>query len=57
MSKNTSSTKTSVDAEALRDQVKSKYREVATNPEQEFHFHTGRPLTEHLAYDAAITSQ
>ena len=46
MSENTSSMKAPVDAQALREQVKSKYREVATSPEREFHFHTGRPLTE-----------
>ena len=57
MSENTSSTKAPVDAQALREQVKSKYREVATSPDQEFHFHTGRPLTERLGYDVAITSQ
>jgi SAM-dependent methyltransferase len=57
MSENTSFTKAPVDAQALREQVKSKYREVATSPEQEFHFHTGRPLTERLGYDVAITSQ
>lgn len=36
-----------VDAEALRalrEEVRSKYREVAVNPHGRFHFHTGRPL-------------
>jgi len=33
-----------VDPETLREQVKEKYREVATNPRGSFHFHTGRPL-------------
>jgi arsenite methyltransferase len=42
-----------VDQTALREQVKDKYREVATNPAGEFHFHTGRPLAAHLGYDAA----
>jgi len=40
-----------VDAEALREEVKKKYRAVAENPEQSFHFHTGRPLTVRLGYD------
>ncbi len=44
-----------VEAEALREQVKDKYREVATNPHGQFHFHTGRPLAKRLGYDDAIT--
>jgi arsenite methyltransferase len=43
-----------VDPEALRDQVRAKYREVALEPGQTFHFHTGRPLAARLGYDAAI---
>ena len=39
-----------VDAEALREDVKSKYREVATDPHGEYHFHTGRPLAKRLGY-------
>jgi len=31
---------TPVDPAALREEVKSKYREVALNPHGEFHFHT-----------------
>lgn len=42
-----------VDAEALREQVREKYREVATDPHREFHFHTGRPLAARLGYDPA----
>lgn len=42
---------TAVDAGALRDQVKEKYREVAVDPGGEFHFHTGRPLAARLGYD------
>ena len=57
MSKHSSPEKTGIDAAALREQVKLKYREVATSPENEFHFHTGRPLCRHLGYDEAITSQ
>jgi len=43
-----------VDAEALREEVRKKYREVATNPHGSFHFHTGRPLAARLGYDAAV---
>ncbi len=43
-----------VDAEALRAEVRDKYREVAVHPDGEFHFHTGRPLAARLGYDAAI---
>ena len=43
-----------VDAEALREEVRKKYREVAANPHGSFHFHTGRPLAARLGYDAAI---
>ena len=32
-----------VDAQALREQVRAKYRDVALNPHRTFHFHTGRP--------------
>jgi arsenite methyltransferase len=35
----------------LRQQVQSKYIEVATEPEKGFHFHTGWPLAEMLGYD------
>lgn len=45
-----------VNAEALREEVKSKYREVATNPHGEFHFHTGRFLANRLGYDDALVS-
>jgi SAM-dependent methyltransferase len=40
-----------VDPEALREQVKEKYREVATDPTRPFHFHTGRGLAQRLGYD------
>ena len=42
-----------VDADALREEVREKYREVATDPGGEHHFHTGRFLARHLGYDAA----
>jgi len=40
--------------EALREAVRSKYREVATDPRGSFHFHTGRPLAARLGYDVTI---
>lgn len=46
-----------VDAAALREEVKAKYREVASAPDGEFHFHTGRPLARHLGYDPAQVDQ
>lgn len=45
------STDTLVDAVALREEVKDKYRDVALDPHGEFHFHTGRPLAKRLGYD------
>jgi len=41
-----------VDPEALRAEVRDKYRQVATDPAASFHFHTGRPLAARLGYDA-----
>ena len=43
-----------VDADALRAQVREKYRQVATDPTGTYHFHTGRDLAERLGYDPAI---
>jgi arsenite methyltransferase len=40
-----------VDVVALREEVKSKYREVAADPHGNHHFHTGRYLAKHLGYD------
>lgn len=45
---------TTVDPEALRAEVRAKYSEVATNPDGQFHFHTGRRLAELLGYPAEI---
>ncbi|HVM04800.1 MAG TPA: methyltransferase domain-containing protein [Acidimicrobiales bacterium] len=45
-----------VDPDTLRDQVRGKYREVATDPHRGFHFHTGRPLAARLGYDAAAVA-
>lgn len=50
------SSNVSVDAEALREEVRSKYREVAINPNGSFHFHTGRPLAKRLGYDDTIVA-
>jgi arsenite methyltransferase len=43
-----------VDPEALREEVKSKYRDVALNPHGEYHFHTGRMLADHLGYESEL---
>jgi len=48
------SDKVMVDEEALREQVRVKYREVATDPNRTYHFHTGRPLAARLDYDTAV---
>ncbi|MEX2620305.1 MAG: methyltransferase domain-containing protein [Egibacteraceae bacterium] len=54
-----------VDPQALRQEVRSKYRAVALEPDGEHHFHTGRALARHLGYadetvaglpDAAVES-
>ena len=42
-----------VDARALREQVREKYREVALDPRRTFHFHTGRWLAARCGYEAA----
>jgi len=47
---------TFVDAELLRDQVREKYRAVATDPDATYHFHTGRPLAARLGYDPDIVA-
>jgi arsenite methyltransferase len=45
-----------VDADALREEVKSKYREVAVDPHGAHHFHTGRFLAKHLGYDETFVA-
>ncbi len=45
-----------VDAEQLREQIKQKYREVATDPGGVFHFRTGRDLADHLGYDPDVVA-
>lgn len=45
---------TPVDTGILREQVRSKYRDVAANPNGAHHFHTGRSLATRLGYDCAL---
>ncbi len=45
-----------VDPEALRADVREKYREVALHPDGEFHFHTGRPLAALLCYPSEVVA-
>jgi len=45
-----------LDADALREEIKNKYREVATDPHGTHHFHTGRFLAKHLGYDDAFVA-
>ena len=40
----------SLDVKKLRDEISAKYRQVATSPDQEFHFHHGRYLATLLSY-------
>jgi len=42
-----------VDPEALRGEVREKYRAVALKPDAAYHFHTGRPAAARLGYDQA----
>jgi arsenite methyltransferase len=46
-----------VDPEALREQVRDKYHEVAVDPHRTFHFHTGRPLAARLGYETDAVDQ
>ena len=43
-------TQVAPDVATLRREVQHKYTEVATNPEQTFHFHHGRPPAQTLGY-------
>jgi SAM-dependent methyltransferase len=45
---------TPVDSEALREEVRKKYRDVAIKPHDKYHFHTGRPLAQRLGYDSEV---
>lgn len=46
-----------VDPVTLREQVKSKYREVAVDPHGAYHFHTGRRLASRLGYDNTVVDR
>src|SRR6266571_4819966 len=48
-----STTQRTLDTHELEQRVKEMYREVAEEPDKEFHFETGRPLAERLGYPAA----
>jgi arsenite methyltransferase len=41
-----------LDTADLQERVKSMYEQVALDPQQDFHFETGRPLAERLGYPA-----
>ena len=43
-----------IDRDELRRFISEKYRDVATNPELGFHFHTGRPLALMLGYPTEL---
>ena len=43
-----------VDVDALRAEVRDKYRAVAVAPDAEYHFHTGRRLAAKLGYDPEV---
>jgi arsenite methyltransferase len=47
-------TPTPVDPDALREEVRRKYQEVAHDPRGPHHFHTGRPLAQRLGYPAEV---
>src|SRR5205809_6837823 len=46
-----------VDLEALRNEVREKYREVAEDPAAEYHFHTGRAHAVRRGYPATPLDQ
>ena len=43
-----------IETDALREEVREKYRMVAADPTAQFHFETGRPLAAKLGYDPVI---
>ena len=45
-----------VDVNAVREEVKKKYREVAVDPHGEHHFHMGRYLAARLGYDTSFVA-
>jgi SAM-dependent methyltransferase len=46
-----------IDVDRLRADIKLKYRDLATNPEAGFHFHTGRLLARMLDYPEDVVSR
>lgn len=46
-----------VDVDALREEVRKKYREVAASPTSEFHFHTGRAHALRMGYPGSPLDQ
>src|SRR3954451_5520485 len=46
-----------VDGDALRDEVRAKYREVAAQPHAEHHFHTGRKAASILGYEDDVLAR
>lgn len=46
-----------VDPGTLRSEVQTKYREVALEPDGDFHFHTGRALARHLDYPQEVVDR
>ena len=48
-----STTANTLDTQELESRVKEMYREVAEQPEKEFHFEIGRALAERLGYPTA----
>ncbi len=51
------SAKLPVDPERLREEVKSKYREVAVDPHGNYHFHTGRRAAKRVGYDRLVVDR
>jgi SAM-dependent methyltransferase len=46
-----------VDADQLRAEIQKHYAEVATSPDHEFHFHTGREAARQVGYDDAMIDE
>jgi len=46
-----------VDADQLRAEIQKHYAEVATSPDNEFHFHTGREAARQVGYDDAMIDE
>ncbi len=47
----------SLDVKKLRDDIRAKYHQVATTPDQEFHFHHGRYLARLLDYPDEVVDK